>query len=69
MTEAREDFLRHAMDLVQRPSIWSAVNAIAFELRKTGETMRGARVAELGWPRIAADPDAGEDGTAPQLGA
>lgn len=58
LIKAQEDFLQHAMKLVQRPSIWSATNAIAFELRNAKATMRGPQVAELGWPPIKADPDA-----------
>lgn len=47
---AEEDFLRHATFLMRHHEVWSAVNAIAFELRDTRSDMPGVRVAELATP-------------------
>lgn len=58
IVEVCTEFLLHAKDLVERPSVWRAINSIASELRHADQVMPGKRVYELGWPILSTDEEA-----------
>lgn len=54
---AEDQFLRHAMVLIKRPPVWSAVNAIAFALRDAKSELSGWEVEALAWPHLSTDAE------------
>ncbi len=52
MGELEAEFLKHAQMLVERPIIWSAIEAIAKRLRAT---MPGRQVWQLAWPFLSTE--------------
>ena len=49
---AQTAFLAHAKSLIGNPTVWSAVNAIAFALVKAKDEMSGEEVHRIAWPHL-----------------